>query len=229
MVSRTVCSFLTQKRDVVKPEADIHEEDFVLDEYYSEDDNASDMRAPRHNEGPVSAATLQLMDRLGENPFEPPSEDDYEAVEGTKIYYCSRTHSQLTQFVQELRRVKWPISDWGIGALKDVSPDLVSLGIKHVPLASRKSLCINDKVLALGSVSVINERCLELQDAKPSKEHKCPFLPKKESKSLVNDFKDRTLAKIQDIEEIGSLGKTMAICPYYASRSATTSSEVRNA
>ena len=92
---------------------------------------------------------------------------DGEALEGgldmpeeLKIFYCSRTHSQLTQFVNEIRRVKMP----PLIALEDVD-ELEEEGIKHLSLGSRKNLCINPRVQKLGSLPAINERCLELQQS----------------------------------------------------------------
>ena len=51
-------------------------------------------------------------------------------------------------------------------------------------------------------------------------------MPTKESEALINDFRDHALAKIWDIEDLGSLGKKLGICPYYASRPATKYCEV---
>lgn len=62
-----------------------------------------------------------------------------------QIFYCSRTHSQLAQFVREVQ--KSPFSD---------STRVVSLG-------SRQNLCINDDVKRLKNINKINDRCLELQ------------------------------------------------------------------
>lgn len=62
-----------------------------------------------------------------------------------QIFYCSRTHSQLAQFVREVQ--KSPFND---------STRVVSLG-------SRQNLCINEDVKSLKSISKINDRCLELQ------------------------------------------------------------------
>lgn len=174
----------------------------------------------------MSAATLKLMERLGETPYRPSKDESEEDSDQVKIFYCTRTHSQLTQFVQELRRIRLPTPGWMVEALEGSSQDPYTLEVKHVPLASRKNLCINDTVLGLGSVSAINERCLELQDPKTSKEHKCPFIPNKDDESVLEDFKDHTLAQIRDIEEIGLLGRRLGICPYYASRNATKTSEV---
>ena len=150
-------------------------------------------------------------------------------TDNVKVYFCSRTHSQLAQFVQELRRINLPEVSWA--AEKDVSqkgnPEDVVV-VKHLSLGSRKNLCINPKVSRLGSAPAINERCLELQQPDASKDHKCPFIPNKENETLVNDFRDHTLAKIRDIEDLGRLGKKIGICPYYASRATIRPSEVRS-
>ncbi len=83
-----------------------------------------------------------------------------------QILYCSRTHSQLSQFVGELRRVKLPPGLTLSGSTEKQKPDDEQLEevLKHLTLGSRKNLCINSKVASLGSATAINERCLELQD-----------------------------------------------------------------
>lgn len=98
--------------------------------------------------------------------------------------------------------------------------------LKHVTLGSRKNLCINPSVNKLGSLTAINEACLELQQPSTAKEHKCRFLPNKDNQPLINDFRDHTLATIRDIEDMGALGKALGICPYYASRSAAKPAEI---
>ncbi len=75
-------------------------------------------------------------------------------------------------------------------------------------------------------MTAINERCAELQQSGTAKEHKCPFLPNKDNQPLVNDFRDHALATIKDIEDMGSLGKEIGICPYYASRAAIKQAEI---
>jgi chromosome transmission fidelity protein 1 len=75
-------------------------------------------------------------------------------------------------------------------------------------------------------VTSINERCLELQQPSTANEQKCAFLPNKDNQTLVNDFRDHALATIRDIEDMGSLGKEVGICPYYASRSAIKPAEI---
>lgn len=88
-------------------------------------------------------------------------------------------------------------------------------------------MCINPKVNTSGrSATSINERCMELQQSGTKAEHKCAFLPNKENQPLVNEFRDHSLATIRDIEELGTLGKKIGICPYYATRSAIKASEI---
>lgn len=80
-------------------------------------------------------------------------EDDLEEEHVTKIYYCSRTHSQLAQFVHEVQ--KSPYGD----------------AVRLVNLGSRQNLCINPEVVRLGNVQMMNERCLEMQKNKHGHKH----------------------------------------------------------
>ncbi|GAB4815220.1 hypothetical protein N2152v2_002266 [Parachlorella kessleri] len=131
----------------------------------------------------------------------------------TQVIFSSRTHSQLSQFVGELRRTRF----------KD-SQSLVAL-------ASRKALCINDTVLALGAPSLINERCLELQRSKSSskkqdgkKSGRCPYLSCGADSAV--GMHDRILAQPMDIEELAVLGRRKGVCPYYAARRALPEADV---
>ena len=170
---------------------------------------------------------LTTSDRLGLRAKEVSEKEDLQPVDETKIFYCSRTHSQLTQFVHEVRRVKLRSASWhGETSKSEDLTETEHAHIKHLPLGSRKNLCINPKVSKLGNAIAINERCLELQQQGISKEHKCSFLPTTENQALVNDFKDHTLAMVRDIEDLGSLGKKIGICPYYATRATIKPSEV---
>jgi chromosome transmission fidelity protein 1 len=218
----------TKGNDIETTSDDYEEAHFELDDYESEDeDSTSKIKSHTPLDQGLSSRSLQLMEKLGLF-FEPSvGEEDLLPVDEVKIYFCSRTHSQLTQFVREVRRVELPGPSWTAkrAASVDDTPD-DKLVIKHVPLGSRKNLCINPKVSKLGSAPAINERCLELQQPKTPKDHKCPFIPSKENETLVNDFRDHTLAKIRDIEDLGALGKKIGICPYYASRATIKPSEI---
>lgn len=221
------------KRLKVSPEGttlgNFDEACFVLDDYDSDKEGADkkSISSDRDHEG-LSTTSRELMQKLGliSEPL-PGQEDDMALTDETKIFYCSRTHSQLSQFTNELRRVKIPAgAEPGRAEEGDLPVGAVAEEIKHLSLGSRKNLCINPQVSKLGNTTAINERCLELQQPKTAQALKCAFLPNKEKETLVNDFRDHTLAKIRDIEDLGLLGKKLGICPYYASRSTIKPSEV---
>ncbi|XP_024859455.1 ATP-dependent DNA helicase DDX11 isoform X2 [Kryptolebias marmoratus] len=144
--------------------------------------------------------------------FEGEDEEDEELVEEhvTKIYYCSRTHSQLAQFVHEVQ--KSPFSE---------TTSVVALG-------SRQNLCINEEVRRLGSVQRINDRCLEMQKNKHEKrQHEdgakrkrgpaksvCPY----SKASALQQMRDEILGSVHDIEHLLKLGRETHSCPYYAAR-----------
>lgn len=142
-----------------------------------------------------------------------------------QIYYTSRTHSQLSQFIAELRRPHFPSSlpDDSIPSGPDISCSKQE-GIKHIPLSSRQKLCINPAVAKLGSLSAINDGCSELQ--KPKSKDKCPFMLRPDNLSATHSFRDAALATLPDIEDLYELGKQHSVCPYYASRTAIPSAEI---
>ncbi|KAM8861761.1 ATP-dependent DNA helicase DDX11 isoform 2-T2 [Synchiropus picturatus] len=139
-------------------------------------------------------------------------DEDEELVEEhvTKIYYCSRTHSQLAQFVHEVQK----------------SP--FSQDISVVTLGSRQNLCINEEVRRLGSIHRINDRCMEMQKNKHEKQNQdegvkrkrgpaksvCPF----NKATVLQHMRDDILGAVHDIEHLLKLGKETHSCPYYASR-----------
>ncbi|RUS33181.1 helicase C-terminal domain-containing protein [Jimgerdemannia flammicorona] len=177
--------------------------EFVLEEYHSEgEDDGRDgepkVTMPDDAADNLSNEVKELMKRLQQQDqtanmssgsgyrqlLDDREEEELEPDE-PKIYYASRTHSQLTQFIHEICKTAY-------------ADDL-----RAVPLGSRKNLCINKEVRKLGGVQRMNERCLEMQKAggcweiglkgsstKP--EHRCPHLPTKD-KSRILDFRDHTL------------------------------------
>jgi chromosome transmission fidelity protein 1 len=214
--------------DQTQPNLD--EGHFLLDDYESDDDvhqGANNFSATDHG---LSAETQALMEKLGLPSGGPKAKEDAEGQDELKIFYCSRTHSQLSQFSNELRRVQLPPAidpdppDPHRG--KRPSAEDISEAIKHLTLGARKNLCINPKVNKLGSATAINERCIDLQRSSTAAESKCPFIPTKEKEAVVNDFRDHVLASIRDIEDLGTVGRQLGICPYYASRPAVKPCEV---
>ncbi|KAJ0069463.1 hypothetical protein NL108_006060, partial [Boleophthalmus pectinirostris] len=178
------------KEEPAEGAGDKEDEELVVAEYESDDETKSKNRFHGHCD----------------------DDDDEDLVEEhvTKIYYCSRTHSQLAQFVHEVQ--KSPFS-------KDIS--VVTLG-------SRQNLCINEEVKRLGSIQRINDRCLEMQKNQHEKSDPedgvkrrrgpakavCPF--NKVSAQL--QMRDDILGSVHDIEQLLRLGNELHSCPYYATR-----------
>lgn len=146
-----------------------------------------------------------------------------------KVIYCSRTHSQLTQFVAELRKTSFcndssSVSGGGVD----------ELCVRVACLASRSQLCVNDKVRLdesgrMRSAGSINERCLKLARDGPC----CSMLGKKgkalpggrgagfaggERQRTLHKLRDHALVRVRDIEELATLGRELCACPYYGAR-----------
>ncbi|XP_039066681.1 ATP-dependent DNA helicase DDX11-like isoform X1 [Hibiscus syriacus] len=205
------------KRSVKKIDAgDLVDEEFLLEEYESEEEG-----------GIGSSNSKRKSDKFPVNSSSDEEEDESEEEEEVKlkVYFCSRTHSQLSQFVKELR--------------KTVFADEMNV----VSLGSRKNFCINEEVLRLGISTQINERCLELQKNKKKEETSkmkklgtegkirqtkassgCPMLRKhKLQKQFRNEVSQQGAL---DIEDLVQLGRNIGTCPYYGSRSMIPSADL---
>uniref|UniRef100_K3W6Y0 Helicase ATP-binding domain-containing protein n=1 Tax=Globisporangium ultimum (strain ATCC 200006 / CBS 805.95 / DAOM BR144) TaxID=431595 RepID=K3W6Y0_GLOUD len=162
-------------------------------EHVASSDSESELKKPSTRRGPP----------------EPPPE--YGVV---KIIYCSRTHSQISQFVREIR--------------KTVFGD----HIRVVSLGSRKNLCTNPSVASLRSDLQMTDKCLDMlqgakKQTKAAKQKKkatgkCPFY----DKELLGYYKDYALAHVHDIEELHELGDEMSICSYYGTRESVPLAQV---
>ncbi|XP_046858545.1 regulator of telomere elongation helicase 1-like [Xenia sp. Carnegie-2017] len=120
---------------------------------------------------------------------------DYEVP---KIIYTSRTHSQLTQAVKELKNTIY-------------KPKVCVLG-------SREQLCIHPQVVQQETHSAKMQLCRAKVESK-----KCHYynnLEKEESDSK------QYLSDILDIEDLVSLGKKQSCCPYYLSRQQKKSADI---
>ncbi|MED6158296.1 hypothetical protein PIB30_031463 [Stylosanthes scabra] len=186
----------------------VDDKEFLLEEYESED------------EGDLgSVMSKRKAAKSMHNSSSEDESDDAEEKEEKKfkVYFCSRTHSQLSQFIKELKKT------------------IFANEMTVVSLGSRKNLCINKDVLSLGNSARISERCLELQKKKKNEATKvknirvgahtrrkkassgCPMLRKHK---LQHEFRNELSEQGPlDIEDLANLGKTLGTCPYYGSRS----------
>lgn len=209
-----------KRKQLHETEGNTEDEDqFLLDDYESDKENTTAKRLG------FSIETTKLMEQLG---LLPPSKDEQtaESVEELKVYFCSRTHSQLSQFIGELKRVKLPPGFPPEEADCQGIDHEYTEDLKHLTLGSRKNLCINPKVSRLPNQTAVNERCTELQQSSTPSDAKCRYLPNKETEDMVLNFRDHALATIRDIEDLSKLGSKLQICPYYASRPAIDPAEI---
>lgn len=167
---------------------------------------------------PEEETSFELLEEEDDDE-EIPAEENKEKYKYTKIFYCSRTHSQLSQVVNEIK-----------GTVYGKSTRIISL-------ASRQNYCINPEVKKLGTNALINERCLDLQKNKTKttstdqegrslKKSKtcngCSFNSQKGNETL----KEMSLSEIMDIEELVEAGRKHKGCPYYSSRLAAADSQI---
>lgn len=138
-----------------------------------------------------------------------------------QLIYTSRTHSQLSQIVEELQ--------------KTVHAQHVSL----VALGARKHLCVHSGLRTQvgtgpSSAERLNDSCLEMQQSSSSKSksqqqqqkrlkslvdlsHSCPYLDSA-SQSLLRDHFITRQPEQYDLESAHRLGSRLDACSYYAAR-----------
>jgi Fanconi anemia group J protein len=115
-----------------------------------------------------------------------------------KIYFCTRTHSQIAQVVQEL---------------KQCHPTYVD-NIEMCILGSRSQLCINAKANKKSDIhrnsSTVNDLCQSLL-----RQNGCSFA---NSWGIERVIASTCRGSTWDIEDLVSAGKKSKGCPYYVSR-----------
>ncbi|XP_075156195.1 regulator of telomere elongation helicase 1 [Haematobia irritans] len=108
-----------------------------------------------------------------------------------KIIYASRTHSQLTQAMQELKRTSYSF-------------------MRAVVLGSRDQLCIHPEVMREQGNANKTQMCrLRVQT------RTCSFHHRVESRKDDPDFRGPT---IMDIEDLVKVGQKLKMCPYYGAK-----------
>jgi regulator of telomere elongation helicase 1 len=136
------------------------------------------------------------------------------------IIYASRTHSQLSQVVRELRNTVY-------------RP-------KHAVLASREQMCVHPKVKKeQHSASDVNYHCNQL-----CKERKCKFRNNLEGFTApdcgetavsagvgagVADYhcdNSHHTQPVRDMEDLIAMGKSLSICPFYYTRGQLETAEL---
>ncbi|XP_050667563.1 ATP-dependent DNA helicase DDX11 isoform X2 [Leptidea sinapis] len=216
-------SFVQMRNRVMKQKTNTNK----IDNYFNkapkkdiaEDDGKDINDVPEETEDDLLIQEHSETDDGSDKDDETVEENESEAI--NKIYISSRTHSQLSQFVGEIKQT----------IFNDTT--------RVVTLASRQHYCINSDVNKLKNINLINERCLDMQKVKSKstltddsgkavKKTKtasckaCPYY----NQTNITKLKERLLVDVMDMEELVKCGKTLKACPYYAARMALDESEV---
>ncbi|CAI5446543.1 unnamed protein product [Caenorhabditis angaria] len=139
-----------------------------------------------------------------------------------KIYYASRTHSQLEQLIEELEKTRF-------------RPRIVTC-------AARGTLCVNQDVQKLKLNHLINEKCMELRKnsggggekkAKETEEksrkskkkcaNSCQFYNAPQIEEIVNGILADKLRKTGEVTNYGARNQG---CPYFATRKAIPTCQI---
>ncbi|ODV61162.1 DNA helicase [Ascoidea rubescens DSM 1968] len=168
----------------------------------------------------------------------------------TKIFFSSRTHSQLSQFISQLNLYlhntynnkddkddkdnKDNNNHLALNLL-DNSFNLNNYHLKYLPIGSRLHLCINDNIKSLNNISLINDACLDLQNIPSDKSidkkknklkstlKNCSYYENSKDQNLVIKFRDLIFSDINDITQLNSLGKHLNVCPFYSIKNESNS------
>ncbi|CAM9863326.1 unnamed protein product [Phaeothamnion confervicola] len=236
--------------------AESAEDAFFLDEYHSSDGDEAAAAAAAAGSRRNRCARLGGTDAGGGSDSDDDDDprareqrdrDDAAALQDLgvrQVLYCSRTHSQTAQFVNEVKKTAF------------------AAGVRCVSLGSRRNLCINPDVRRLAGDTRITDACLDLQKKSPrpggpdgncdagdggiaakkrradcavGKGHGggsgggaktaaaakrrsggCPYM----SADGQRNIRDHALATVRDIEELADLGERLEACPYYGVRAA---------
>ncbi|XP_017035372.1 regulator of telomere elongation helicase 1 homolog [Drosophila kikkawai] len=116
-----------------------------------------------------------------------------------KVIYASRTHSQLTQAMRELKRTAYA-------------------NMRSVVLGSRDQLCIHPDVMREQGNSNKTNMCKLRVHSKT-----CTFQLRVESKKDHPDFRGPS---IMDIEDLVKVGQRLKMCPYFASKELVAQADI---
>lgn len=141
-----------------------------------------------------------------------------------KIIFTSRTHSQLQQFSQQLKKVKLNSS------FKDFKFNHRSIltekeRVKLLPVGSKRQLCCNDKINTKTlTIDQINDKCQDLR-----KDSNCVYfknLKDANSNNMTNFPTPQIYKSIIDIEDLHEIGKESKTCAYYGTKHLVETAEI---
>lgn len=163
----------------------------------------------------LTEAELSLEGPLAlEQPFDdaftdPDAQKNLTAFEGKlQLIFCSRTHTQLSQVLQEIKRLP-----------EEHLPE----GLSVVTLGARSNLCVNDAIRGRAKGAAhLNDLCRLAIQRSTAAHGGCTL--KKQAQNIA----DAALTDLLDIEALAQRGRaqTGGGCPYYGSRLAVPEADV---
>ncbi|KAK9456444.1 helicase C-terminal domain-containing protein [Dipodascopsis uninucleata] len=198
---------------------DLDHEKYLVEDWESDEEGRIEVKSIGRVDvtSNLSPDVQALLAKLGGKSSGADDDEDEDFNNETKIFFASRTHSQLSQFIGQLKLPNFPPSELGH----------TDAHVRHVPLSSRKQLCIHPRISRLRDLGSMNEACMDLQQSSAAK--KCQYMTNDieiEDRVKSREFRDNVLADIRDIEEICEIGRKTTVCPYYGSRNAVDFSEI---
>lgn len=165
--------------------------------------------------------------------------DDCDSSRFSKVIFATRTHSQLAQFVNELRKTQFNPPSVSEALSRLTNSNLESfdnstgncepdLPFALVLFGSRQQMCINEDVRKLSSGSAIAERCRELLEGSDKSKRNSGKRGSRGGRCMYHDeeseelLKENLLVGAHEIEDVSKLGRVLGGCPYFATRSAMT-------
>lgn len=107
---------------------------------------------------------------------------------------CTRTHSQISQFINEIKKVPFFCERLVV-----------------VPLTSRKGLCVHPKIKLEENLTRLTDRCQDLCESKNGCLHA--------DREYLPFLEDHLIEETHDIEELAQRAQQHQICGYFAARS----------
>ncbi|KAI1293569.1 Regulator of telomere elongation helicase 1 -like protein [Halotydeus destructor] len=160
---------------------------------------ASASRMRTDNETPLMKKLMNSLDMGDPTPSDLISSGQKAAsFIGPRVIYSSRTHSQLSQAMKEMKRTQYS-------------------NINAVILGSRDQLCIHADVQKLETISAKNMACRS-----KTKNNSCVFYDNYDMKTQSATFD----SNIVDIEDLLEFGQKNTCCPYYATKVLKNRSQV---
>ncbi|GMG00284.1 unnamed protein product [[Candida] boidinii] len=205
------------KTDNLKDSTEIDENNCIPDNYDSDEEysNSSINKYKNSNQLKLDSEIKELLFKLDSNSNNNSNESIDKSTDlnesNYKVFFSSRTHSQLDQFADQLKLIEnFPSS------LPNINEK-----IKYLPLGSRKQLCINEEIIQnYTNINDINDACLNLQknnnnssnNIDSQKKTGCKYYINNRqqqdfNQKLKNNFRDLTFSSIHDIEDLNKIEK----------------------